>query len=66
MIRNKRCLNLGQYEDNITSWEVVQVSLKSSTQLIDRWMEQNLGVQENRNAGGMPQSNIVKQSISAD
>jgi hypothetical protein len=32
-------------------------SLESSTQLIDHWMEQNLGVQENRNAGGMPGKN---------
>ena len=38
-------------------------SLESSTQLIDCWMEQNLGVQENRNAGGMPQE--VTSNLSA-
>ena len=74
LISNKSRLDLEQKQEMIRSWSVrieyyellgsitryTIVSLEPSTQSIDRRMEQNLGVQENRNEEGSPRCNIVK------
>ena len=68
LISNKSRLDLEQKQEMIRSWSVRReyyellgsitrytiVSLEPSTQSIDRRMEQNLGVQENRNEEGSP------------
>ena len=68
LISNKSWLDLEQKQEMIRSWSVrieyyellgsitryTIVSLEPSTQWIDRRMEQNLGVQENRNEEGSP------------